>query len=247
MKSIRKSAKGFTFVELIVVMAVIAVLTATLVMAVGAFLRDKKYDDANAKAETIYRALQIKLNQYDAEGHMTMSTAGIEVEGIGGIPRKSTDDNDELPSENYYFYIGNFGEVDKDEETIGICSNIYVAGAASASPAGYHGSVQVDGSITDFYMGDTIKTIYTKRTNDNVDWNPSWMAKIDMETYTVKYVIYSEDKVERFDDGSKGFLDRCATDNTGYYVDIYEQQSSSERADRDQNVIGCYPMGAFYN
>ena len=48
MKSIRKSAKGFTFVELIIVMAIIAVLTATLVIAVGAFLRDKKYDDANA-------------------------------------------------------------------------------------------------------------------------------------------------------------------------------------------------------
>ena len=245
MKSIRKSAKGFTFVELIVVMAVIAVLTATLVMAVGAFLRDKKYDDANAKAETIYRALQIKLNQYEAEGHMTKLTTDVEVEGIGGIPRKSTDDNGELASENYYIYIGNFGEVDKDEETIGICSDIYVAGAANASL--YNDSVKVDGSITDFYMGDTIKTIYTKRTNDNVDWNPSWMAKIDMETYTVKYVIYSEDKVVPFNDVDKGFLDRCATDNTGYYVDIYEQQSSTERTARDQNVIGCYPMGAFYN
>ena len=91
MKSIRKSAKGFTFTELIVVMAIIAVLTATLVMAVGAFLRDKKYDDANAKAESIYRALQIKLNQYEAEGHTTIASDGSEIEGIGGVKRTDAD------------------------------------------------------------------------------------------------------------------------------------------------------------
>lgn len=231
MKSIRKSAKGFTFVELIVVMAVIAVLTATLVMAVGAFLRDKKYDDANAKAETIYRALQIKLNQYDAEGHMTIDASGNEVVGIGGVERKN----------NFYIYVGNFENTGKIEANIGICRHVL---------DGTGGTVTLDASVSDgrgcvidFDMHDTINTLYTKRNNANVDWNPSWMAKINVETYTVEYVLYSEDEIQL----DNKFLDRMGSDFDGYYVDPFEQQATDERARLDYNVVGCYPMQSFYS
>lgn len=232
MKSIRKSAKGFTFVELIVVMAIIAVLTATLVMAVGAFLRDKKYDDANAKAESIYRALQIKLNQYDAEGHKTIASDGSEVEGIGGVPRKLDID----------IYVGNSDDIAKSETNIGICKKVYGSGGGEITnldPSVYDAR---DG-VVDFDMHDAINTIYTKRNNANVTWNPSWMAKIDMETYTVKYVLYTEDSVEL----QNYFFDRCGADDKGYYVDIDTQQSSIERARLNHNVVGCYPIETFYN
>lgn len=232
MKSIRKSAKGFTFVELIVVMAIIAVLTATLVMAVGAFLRDKKYDDANAKAETIYRALQIKLNQYDAECHKTIAVTGDEVEGIGGVPRTDADD---------YIYVGNFENIDKNEANIGICRHVYGVGGAEL---GIDSSVSdARGGVIDFDMHDTINTLYTKRNNANVTWNPSWMAKVNTSTYTVEYVLYSEDPIKLHDN----FFDRLGADNDGYYVDIYAQQHSTERARLDYNVVGCYPMESFYN
>jgi|GEM_PF-1481772 len=232
MKSIRKSAKGFTFVELIVVMAVIAVLTATLVMAVGAFLRDKKYDDANAKAESVYRALQIKLNQYDAEGHTTIASDGSEVEGVGGVPRKA----------NTSIYIGNFENVSKIEANIGICRHVY---GSTGTALGLDTSVSdARGCVIDFDMHDTINTIYTKRSDANVDWNPSWMAKVNMETYTVEYVLYSEDEIHLDDK----FLDKTGTaDEDGYYVDIYDQQSSDERARLGYTVVGCYPMQSFYN
>lgn len=231
MKSIRKSAKGFTFVELIVVMAVIAVLTATLVMAVGAFLRDKKYDDANAKAETIYRALQIKLNQYDAEGHMTIDPSGNEVFGVGGIKREV----------DAKIYVGNFENTGKIEANIGICRHVYgVGGGAIAIDASVSDS---RGGVIDFDMHDTINTIYTKRNNANVTWNPSWLAKVNMETYTVEYVLYSEDPIQL----NNYFFGRVGADSEGYYVDPFEQQASTERARLDYNVVGCYPMQSFYN
>lgn len=224
MKSIRKSAKGFTFVELIVVMAIIAVLTATLVIAVGAFLRDKKYDDANAKAEVVYRALQIKLNQYDAEGHKTTVSGVGEVEGIAGIARK----------DNLEIYIGNFENTVKSSERIGICRHAYNTSGVD---------VGVDELLVDFNMGDTIRGLYTKRENANVTWNPSWFAKINMETYTVEYVLYTEDDIQL----RSNFMDRSTSDDEGYYKDIYEQQSSSERARLNYNVVGCYPMQSFYD
>ena len=221
MKSIRKSAKGFTFVELIVVMGVIAVLTATLVIAVGAFLKDKKYDDANAKAEVIYRSLQIKLNQYDAEGHMTTASDDSIVEGIGGVPRKA----------GTSIYIGNFDSKDKSAENIGICKQIR---NTSGTDLGHDGDL-----LADFDMGDTISGLYVEK--DGVNWNPSWFAKVDMETYTVKYVLYSEDEIQL----GTNFMDRSASDDNGYYVDIYEQQDAE--AELSYNIVGCYPMQSFYN
>lgn len=232
MKSIRKSAKGFTFVELIVVMAIIAVLTATLVIAVGAFLRDKKYDDANAKAEVIYKAVQMKLNQYEAENHNTIASDGSKVEGIGGVPRTNADS---------YIYIGNFENTSKLEANIGMCRWVYNSAGVKM---GIHSSVSdARGSVVDFDMKDTINTIYTKRSNANVTWNPSWLAKVNMSTYTVEYVLYTEDHIQLY----HYFFDRLGADSDGYYVDAYEQQSNDERARLSYNVVGCYPMQSFYN
>lgn len=254
MKSIRKSAKGFTFVELIVVMAIIAVLTATLVMAVGAFLRDKKYDDANAKAESVYRALQIKLNQYDAEGHKVSDSSDLY--GVGGVERKNT-----------CIYVGNFSNItqvqdasdyDNDGDVqevinIGVCTDILDDTGASRSAAGTVDATAFEeraaaptrvATVKDFDMGDTIRIIYTKKDTANVNWNPSWMAKVNLETYTVEYVLYTEDPV----DLSTKFLDKTGTaDNDGYYYDAFQQQASDERARLEYYVVGCYPMQAFYN
>ena len=243
MKSIRKSAKGFTFVELIIVMAIIAVLTATLVIAVGAFLRDKKYDDANAKAEVLYRAIQIKLNKYDAEQHKTNCGGDESTIGIAKVPR------DNATGDLRYICVGNFEVIAKNEDTIGCASHLYATndtGAAGWSNWDHLGegtAEDANGYLVDFDMGDTIRTIYTKRNNANVTWNPSWMAVINKSTYTVEYVLYSEDEIEL----QNYFFDRCGSDFDGYYVDVYEQQSATERARLDYNVVGCYPMQSFYS
>ncbi len=231
MKSIRKSVKGFTITELIVVMAIIAVLTATLVMAVGAFVRDKKYDDANSKAESVYRALQIKLNQYDAEGHTTIDTTGATVEGIGGIKRTDSDS---------YIYIGNFENTGKIEANLGICRHIKdSSGVELDVSSAFDGR----GGNIDFDMHDAVNTLYTKRTNSSITHNPSWMAKVNISTYTVEYVLYTEDNVQLHNK----FFDRTGSDDNGYYVDTYEQQKNDERARLDYLVVGCYPMQSFYN
>lgn len=49
-------AKGFTLIELIVVMAIIGVLAAILVPSMIGYLNDSKYSKANANAKQVYQS-----------------------------------------------------------------------------------------------------------------------------------------------------------------------------------------------
>lgn len=234
-----KSVKGFTLTELIVVIAIIGVLTATVVISVGAFIRDNKFNDANSKAETLYRALQIKLNQYDAEGHTFIDpSTGARVEGIGGIYRSTTS--------GQYLYIGNgmnFTNIGQAYWFFDLSGNIDSASTAVAAG----NVVDFPSAVLDeFNMEDAIHSVCNQsRLSQNT---PSWLAKIDMKSYTVCYVLYTEDRYA-LTDSTSGFLDKAAggADNNGYYLDYDEQQSTTERALRDQAIIGCYPIQAFSN
>ena len=53
----KKTQKGFTLVELIVVIAIIGVLAAILVPAMMGYIKDSKLTSANSSAKTIYNAL----------------------------------------------------------------------------------------------------------------------------------------------------------------------------------------------
>ena len=73
MKSVKK-VKGFTMVELIVVMAILAVLCGVIVPNVFAWLRDSKLKTCNSQAKVVFNSAVTVLQDYQLEGRVSQIT-----------------------------------------------------------------------------------------------------------------------------------------------------------------------------
>ena len=209
----RKKLKGFTLIELIVVIAIITVLSGILSLAINGFRRDARIETNNKKAQMVYTAFQDIL--IDME--VSQDTSMLDVRGELADPSISVKGAilffriSDMSSQGHAYTQGSSGLGDEIHIMTAYSGNVPNGGIGGQGNVA-SGSVWIDLNAPENVSGYAGYNNYSKDKNGNDDggatlwnkWNTavagridpsmagSYCVMMDVENYEVKSVICRE-------------------------------------------------------
>lgn len=199
-----KTVKGFTLIEMLIVIAILGILAGTISLAITGFVRDTNIETLNNKAQQAYTSLQnvlieteIKQNEDFFDAKYIESTSGDDKWTV--MP----------PMVSLEYYI-EAGQLDVDSLILGS----WTSGGVTTVYMKYkdHKTKQhVKPALNFFkkYIEDTIASDFTGYV----------YACIDIQNYTVESVMYNEEKTV--------LPEVCR--GTNHYADVYTKTGYTDK------------------
>ena len=184
-KTALKKVKGFTLLELIIVVAIISILAGISSVLVTGFIRDANCESVNNRAQQVYASVQNLLVECEIDNNSTF----IDPSYIG------------TGTKGNYAYVNlalnfNNGELDKTTTTVTAMSATSTASATYAL-ANTQAAEAYDTLVR--YLSDTLSSDFTGYA----------YVCIDLESYVVDSVVYFEsyEKGQQALNGANAFCD----------------------------------------
>lgn len=205
-KSAVKTVKGFTVIELLIVIAIIAILAGMTSLAIMGFVRNSNIESANSRAQLAYTSVQNMMIDIEIEGTEKYLDGHYIWHGTELSPRPT------WATLEYYMLNGTL-----DESTLKL---------ESSSPTS-----NTDITYSHFNTHDRTKAavkFIKKSLEDSIDssFTGYVFATIDLTDYVVESIVYSEDKE----------FCKNAVKGTNSYVDIHKNPTTSKSVYGISNV-----------
>ena len=172
-----KKLRGFTLMELIIVIAIIAILTAIIVPNMTSYMRSKRIEEANSRAQQIYVATQDYLTHLQASG---VTSAELE-KYFGRITSAG------IGKDMGYLVVDMSIEKTHSGCTADCTRKVHYSDIANFATGASHGASYGEASSLAVVAANNIVDRLSE------DFEGAWMVAVYPETFTVRYAIYSSE------------------------------------------------------